>query len=150
MKGYTLIEILVVLAIMGLLFNFGSAGFRDFARRQALSGTAKNIQGDLRLAQADAATGQKPSGCTTTLDSYSFNVKSASRYTIEANCAVSSTIVKDVNLPSGITIQAPLPGLLNFKVLSQGTNLTGDWTLTLSQTGTNPVTVTVTPGGEIK
>lgn len=149
MKGYTLIEILVVLAIMSLLFNFGSAGFRDFARRQALSGTAKNIQGDLRLAQANAATGQKPSGCTTTLDSYSFNVKSASRYTIEANCAV-STIVKDVNLPSGITISTPSLNPLKFKVLSQGTNLTSDWTLTLSQTGTNPVMVTVTPGGEIK
>jgi prepilin-type N-terminal cleavage/methylation domain-containing protein len=150
MKGYTLIEILIVLTIMSLLFNFGSAGFKDFSRRQALSGTAKNIQGDLRLAQANAATGQKPSGCTTTLDSYSFNVKSVSRYTIEANCVPVSPIVKDVSLPSGITISTPSPNPLKFKVLSQGTNLTDDWTLTLSQTGTNPVIVTVTPGGEIK
>jgi prepilin-type N-terminal cleavage/methylation domain-containing protein len=150
-SGYTLIEILVAMTIIGLLFSFGYANFRDFSRRQVVKDTAKEIQGDLRLAQGNAMTGQKPEGCNATLDSYSFNVKSSSRYTIEANCAATPPIVKDVNLPSGVTI-SPLPALLKFKVLSQGTNLgTANWTLTLTQAGTNyTATVTVTEGGEIK
>jgi prepilin-type N-terminal cleavage/methylation domain-containing protein len=150
-SGYTLIEILVALTIIGLLFSFGYVSFRDFSRRQAVSSAAKMVEGDLRLTQADAITGQKPDGCNTTLESYSFNVRSSSRYTIEANCAATPIIVKDVNLPSGITI-SPLPGLLKFKVLSQGTNIgAGNWVLTLTQTGTgNIAKVIVTSGGEIK
>lgn len=155
-KGYTLIEILVALTIIGLLFAVGYAGFRDFSRRQIVKDAAKEIQGDLRLAQGNAITGQKPEGCNSlkTLDSYSFNVVSLSpaEYSIEANCGSSAIIVKSVNLPSGITLSAPTPNPLKFKVLGQGTNIgTDNWVLTLTQVGTgNTTSVTVTAGGEIK
>ncbi len=150
--GYTLIEILVALTIIGLLFSFGYVSFRDFSRRQAIVDAAKAIQADLRLAQQNAISGQKPGGCTTTLDSYNFNVRSASRYTIEANCSATPPVVKDVNLPSGITISTPSPNPLTFKILGQGTNVgAADWTLTLTQAGTaNTATATVTSGGEIR
>ena len=46
MKGYTLIEILVGLAIIGLLFSFGFVSFRDYSRRQTLAGAVKEVQGD--------------------------------------------------------------------------------------------------------
>jgi len=154
--GYTLIEILVVLTVIGLLFGLGYANFRDFSRRQAVNDAVKLIQGDLRLAQSDAITGQKPvPGCGTsnTLNSYTFRVISASEYKIEADCGVApAPSVKDVYLPSGITVLTPLPVPLAFKVLGQGTDVgSSDWTLTLKQDGTaNKATVTVTSGGEIK
>jgi len=154
-NGYTLIEILVALAIIGLLFSFGYVSFRDFSRRQEVSGAAKGIQGDLRLAQGDAISGQKSSGCSGVLDGYSFLVAPPSEYKIQANCGAAPIDVKDVTLPSDVTISVPFPSPnpLNFKVLGQGTNITGDspWTLKLTQTGTgNSVEVTVTSGGEIK
>ncbi len=151
--AYTLIEILVTLTIIGLLFGFGYANFRDFSRRQVLSDAVKTIQGDLRFTQANAITGQKPTGCdlTKTLDSYSFKVVSETEYTILANCGSTTVTVKDVNIAPGITI-APIPITLNFKILGQGTDVgSSDWTLTLVQDGTaNTGTVTVTSGGEIK
>ena len=151
-SGYTLIEILVALTIIGLLFSFGYANFRDFSRRQVVKDTAKGIQGDLRLAQGNAMTGKKPEGCNATLDSYSFNRSSSTRYTIDANCGAAIIIVKDVSLPSGITLSVPSPNPLKFKVLGQGTNIgASNWVLTLTQVGTaNTVAVTVTGGGEIK
>jgi prepilin-type N-terminal cleavage/methylation domain-containing protein len=157
-NGYTLIEILVALTIIGLLFGFGYASFRDFSRRQAVKDAAKIIQGDLRLAQENAISGLKPEGvggCGTsnTLNSYGFRIVSASEYIIEANCGVTpAPFIKDVNLPTGITIQTPLPSVLEFKVLGQGTNVgSTNWTLTLIQSGTtNTTTVTVTAGGEIR
>lgn len=154
--GYTLIEILVVLTIIGLLFNFGYVNFRDFSRRQAVVGAAKTIQGDLRLAQSDATTGQKPSdgSCDLpkTLDGYSFYVIPPSEYKIEANCGATTTVIKDVNLTSGITISIPSINPVLFKILGQGTNIGAtDWTLILTQAETaNTVTVTVTSGGEIR
>ena len=60
-SAYTLIEILVGLTIVGLLFGFGFVSFRDFSRRQTLAGSAKKVQGDLRLTQESALSGKKPS-----------------------------------------------------------------------------------------
>jgi prepilin-type N-terminal cleavage/methylation domain-containing protein len=155
-NGYTLVEILVALTIIGLLFSFGFVSFRDFSRRQGLSDAAKAIQGDLRLAQGDAITGQKPDNISCnlpkTLDSYSFNVLSDSEYRIEANCFGAPVVIKDVNLPTDIAISAS-PNPLKFKILGQGTNIASglNWVLTLTQAGTSNVAkVTVTSGGEIK
>ena len=152
-NGYTLIEILVALTIIGLIFSFGYVSFRDFSRRQAVIGVAKTIQGDLRLTQGNAMTGQKPTGCNTTLDTFSFRVISSSNYAVEANCGSTSISVKDVTLPAGIVISTPTPNPLKFKILGQGTNIPqgGSAVITLTQTSTNnSATVTVTSGGEIK
>jgi prepilin-type N-terminal cleavage/methylation domain-containing protein len=151
--GYTLIEILVSLTIIGLIFSFGYVSFRDFSRRQVVAGVAKTIQGDLRLTQSNAMTGQKPSGCATTLDTFSFRVVSSTSYTIEANCGGAAIAVKDVTLPTGIAISTPTPNPLKFKILGQGTNIPQDGSavIILTQTTTNnTATVTVTSGGEIK
>lgn len=157
--GYTLVEILVALTVIGLLFSFGFVSFRDFSRRQAVSDAAKSIQGDLRLAQGDALTGQKPDNVNcnlpNTLDSYSFDVLSNTEYRIEANCVGAPVVVKDVDMQPDITIaiQAPVLNPLKFKILGQGTNIGSGltWVLTLSQTGTgNTTNVTVTSAGEIK
>lgn len=150
--GYTLIEILVVLTIIGLIFAFGYANFRDFSRRQAVASAAKLIQGDLRFAQGNAITGQKPSGCNETLSSYAFRVISESQYVIRANCGSVNLDVKTVDMSSDIILSIPSPNPLKFKVLGQGTNIGAtDWTLVLTQNGTaNTATITVTAGGEIK
>ncbi|KKS95518.1 MAG: protein of unknown function with transmembrane region [Microgenomates group bacterium GW2011_GWC1_43_13] len=156
-KGYTLIEILVSLSVIGIIFSFGYASFRDFSRRQAIADTAKMIQGDLRFAQQNAIAGQKPEGCgaSNTLESYSFNIIRAaapSEYSVEANCGGTPISVKDVSIP-GISLSIPSPNPLKFKVLGQGTNIgDADWILTVSRevTGDRSTTVTVTSGGEIK
>ena len=155
--GYTLIELLVTLTIVGLLFGFGFVSFRDFSRRQALQGVIQNVKGDLRLAQSDALSGQIPIGCTANLDGYSFYVVSQSEYQILANCGVSQILVKDVSLPSGITIDnsaTPTVNPIMFKTLGQGTNIPASNVSTIitlkQQNTTNSATVTVTIGGQIQ
>jgi len=151
-SGYTLIEILVSLTIIGIVFGFGYASYRDFSRRQALKDAAKIVQGDLRFAQENAIAGQKPAGCSTTLVGYNFNVYSTSAYRIEADCGSTTITVKDVTVPSDITLVIPSLNPLLFKVLGQGTNIgSSNWELLLNQTGTlNQAKVIVTSGGEIK
>lgn len=150
--GYTLIEILVTLTIVGILFGFGYASFRDFARRQQVAGITKQIQGDLRLAQQMALSGQKPvSGCST-LSGIRFRIDSAASYLLEYMCAgvAISPSIKNVNL-SGVLFSSPLPSPIQFNVLGNGNSLGADELITLVQTGTNnTATVTVTKGGEIK
>lgn len=155
--GYTLIEILVSLTIIGLLFGFGYVSFRDFARRQSISGAAKTLQGDLRLAQQQALSGQKPeSGCTT-LSGISFTVVSSGfggSYEVHAVCggAPVDPPIKTVVLPGDIAIDSS-PATFQFNVLGNGNSIPADSSavVTLTQNGTNYTSsVTVTSGGEIK
>ena len=154
-KGYTFIEILVALTIVGLIFGIGYVNFRDFARRQALTGMARSVMGDLRLAQGQALSGKKPSAAVCNspnkLNGYNFRVNSASSYQIEAACSGGNIVTKSVTLPADISISTPSPNPILFKILGEGTNLSANATITLTQAGTsNTRVVTVTSGGEIK
>src|SRR5437762_5518928 len=102
-KGYTLIEILVGLSIIGILFAVGYLNFRDYARRQAVVAASRALKSDLRLAQEQALAGQKPTGCGT-LNGYQLNITSTTAYEIDAVCDVGNVIaVKNITTPTGIT-----------------------------------------------
>jgi len=149
MRGYTLIELLITLTIIGLLFGFGFVNFRDYSRRQHLASVATGVKGDLRLAQERALSREMPEGCTG-LTSYDFEI-AANSYQILAHCA-SQVLVKSVDLPVDITASTTL-GTISFKVLGNGTNIPAgsEAKVTLTQAdGGLTITVTVTPGGEIK
>lgn len=153
-KAYTLIEVLVVLTIIGILFGFGYISFRDFARRQALSGAAKQLQVDARLAQSESLGGKKPSICTENLDSISFRVSDGG-YQVEADCGALHPIIGGPTVfPSDISVSAlPSPNPIRFKVLGQGTNIDSGGTaqITLRQNSTgNTASITITAGGEIQ
>ncbi len=158
MKGYTLIEILVALTVVGLLFTVGYVGFRDFSRRQALAGAVKQIQGNLSLTQGYALAGQKPDDIScnnpNSLIGYNFNIVSTTEYKIEAVCSGGTVLREDYNLPadSGISISASSPNPILFKILGSGTNITTEYAkITLTQTGTaNTADVKVGSGGEIR
>jgi prepilin-type N-terminal cleavage/methylation domain-containing protein len=159
-KAYTLIEILVVLTIVAILFTVGYVGYRDFGRRQALAGIAKQIEGDLRLAQQMALSGEKPQSqacLNNALDGISFGISSAPYYyRIRAVCGnggyTTYPLIKEVAFPTDITPTINIATAIIFKVLGQGTNIPGsNAVITLTQAGTNKtISITVEPGGSIR
>ncbi|EKE05833.1 MAG: hypothetical protein ACD_19C00176G0055 [uncultured bacterium] len=144
-KGYTLIELLVVITISIIVFGVGLAGYREFSRRQALTGILKQVKADLRLAQQLALTGQKPETCAK-LIGYTFTATS-SNYKIIASCSGGSVENKSADMPVNTTISA---GSLTFKILGQGTSLSSSLTFTITNSvaGTTG-TVIVGTGGDI-
>lgn len=159
-KGYTLIELLVVITIGLIIFTIGFAGYREFSRRQDLSGVSKNLISDLRLIQQKALTGEKPTGVTCLkLIGYTFTRTDSSTYTINASCddsvtvtpvVIHSRLIKTVSLPTGITLTATTPTVL-FKILGLGTDLSADNTLTLTNTySSNTVQIVIGKGGGIQ
>ena len=149
MKGYTLVEILVVVSIIGLLFSFGFVNFREYSRRQQLKNAATALSGNLRMAQEKALSGEVPAGCVG-LKSYGVKIN-ATDYRILARCA-SDIQIGRVNLVA-VTAAAVPQSTVSFKVLGSGTDIPvgSQMVITLTQTETGQTTtVTVTPGGEIK
>lgn len=161
-RGYTLIEILVALAIVGILFSVGYANFRSFSQRQAVRDAAKLIQADLRLTQQIALSGQKPTdaNCNSpanSLNGYFFSILSESSYEIRASCTggVVSEATKTVSLGTGAAFSTPFPSPnpILFKVLGNGTNIPDGESVTIGivQVGTNnQSTITISSGGQIQ
>ncbi|MBU0572260.1 prepilin-type N-terminal cleavage/methylation domain-containing protein [Patescibacteria group bacterium] len=154
LSGYTLIEILVGMSIIGLIFSFGYISYRDFARRQALVGSARRLKADLSLAQEQALSGKKPASVACSgegsLNGYDFFVDSATSYIIQANCIGGLVEDKAVEMTSEISLTA-VPNRFTFKVIGKGTSLADPAILTLTQTATgNTQVITVSPEGEIK
>ena len=163
-KGYTLIEVLVVLTIIGVLFSVGFASYRDFSRRQALAGIAKQIVGEMRLAQQMALSGEKPSACgNNVLDGIGFEIKLLTQdskdyynYKIRAVCGGEPyPILKDYSFPAGSVIFDFSNFSINpiiFKVLGQGTNIPDGIPdrLLLKDLSNNSYEITVDSGGVIK
>ncbi len=152
--GYTLIELLVAITILGIIFSAGYISFRDFSRRQALAGAVRAVSGDLRLAQELAFSGKKPTGCIT-LNGYRFKT-AADSYGIVAACSfpeIEYEVKVGVGLPVGVTMSAqPSPNIF-FKILGQGNDISGGApeVITLTQVNTSQTqTITITSGGEIK
>jgi prepilin-type N-terminal cleavage/methylation domain-containing protein len=129
-NAYTLIELLIGISIISIIFSVGFASYRDFSRRQALTGVTKKIVSDLRTLQQKALAGEKPAGCTT-LDGYKVNISSDS-YSLYADCS-SDILIKTVDLiEDGATLTSTATNnTITFKVLGQGTNLTSAVTITI-------------------
>lgn len=148
-NGYTLIELLVGITIISIVFSVGFASFREFSRRQALSGVSKSIKTDLRLAQQLASTGQKPAiGTCTQLVGYTITFFT-DNYSLDANCTNANRNIKTIDLPTGITETDNLS--VQYKVLGQGTNLTTDLTVTLTHIATGKTsTIIIGKGGKVE
>lgn len=69
--GFTLIEILVVIAILGLVIGIGALNMSGFSNRQKVEQAARNFSVNLRLAQEKALSNARPAALSGTLMGYS-------------------------------------------------------------------------------
>lgn len=156
-SGFTLIESLIVVSILGILLGIGIAAYNVFNRNQILSQTAKNIKEDLRLTQSKALSAKKDCGickgadgvCGNTddivLDGWFVSFTSNS-YTVYGSCQGAQFGQKTVSLPNNVSLN-PLPGTIKFQVLNKGVDPAT--TITINAFGKNQ-TITVTSTGEFK
>lgn len=143
--AYTIIELLVALSIAAILFVGGFAAYQDLTRRETLNGAADELVTNVNLVRQRAVSGEKPTGCTGSLRGYEV-VFNASSYVASAICD-SATESRSFPLPTGISL-SPTGNTVLFKVLGQGTNLSSDLTITLTQNSTgNQKNVRITTDG---
>lgn len=121
MKGFTLIELMVVIGITVLLSGSGIAAYNRFNSRQLVRREGAAATDLLRLAQTKALTGDKPAGgaCEgANLDGYRVRW-STDRFVLEAVCGGAAVEVK-VNPPAAGEVELIAGTQVSFKVLAQG------------------------------
>lgn len=85
LTGYSLIEIIVVIAVGAVLAGIGLFNLNVLNRRQALVQNTKKIVTEIRLAKSLTDSQQKPEGCAT-LNGYRFSIVGTTQTTIEGVC----------------------------------------------------------------
>ena len=128
MRGWTLVEILITITLIGILASIGFSSTQTFSSEQKIDDGVNKVQSFIRSAQANATSSLK---CGST---YSYNwsiVFKTDETNLDLNCKVSSTsldtFVKTLPLPANINISS----------------ITGDGGPTCTTTfPTNPITLT--------
>lgn len=145
-KGFTFIELLIVISLGVIISSIGLVGYVNFSRTQILTQSCRKVIADLRLAQSLADNNQKPSGCST-LSGYIFEVVDEQTYRIDADCPEGKMEYKEDSIPNDLSMSGF--SQIDFKVLKQGLVPTGGSTLTISGFGRKRH-ITVSQGGVIK
>jgi len=152
-SGFTLIELLVSILVVSILVGLGYTNFRAYSQKQALWAAARQVEGDLRLAQSYAMSGKDAScGSQAYFYGYNFYRNSATSYSIRRVCRLSGanyyTSVVNVNMPNGFEIADSSVSIV-FRAVTGGTD--GGVSFRILRSGTsNPyVNISVSTSGKI-
>lgn len=141
-RGFSLIELMVVIAIMGITVGGSIAGYRRFNDRQTVVTAAKELLVNLRDAQSRAQSGVKVAqGCVTPLTGYTVEVRAGAlqQYEISQTCTGGSYLIKTYPLPSGLAFQQAF----SMTFLSQGGGVSSSQALPYTMRISNGSTGTV-------
>ncbi|MGI5826139.1 MAG: prepilin-type N-terminal cleavage/methylation domain-containing protein [Patescibacteria group bacterium] len=161
--GFTLVELLVVVSVIGVLSSLGFISYVNFSRTQIIVQTIDKIISDLHLAQSLASNNQRPIDPSNpsnkdglcgsySLIGYSFLIESTQTYSLAAVCGStppSETEINTVTIPSVVTL-GPVGWKATFKVLRQGVIKTNPNNITVTAFEKLPREIIVGEGGEIR
>lgn len=156
--GFTLIEVLVAMAIVILLSTAGVGSLRKNTQRKVVENAATNVAAMLRKAQTNAAGGVKYNCIAQPLKGWQviFDADNVNYHLQEACENGSDTIypvfsVQDEKLPTGTSFSASTPAPILFRVVGQGVKFgSGTYIQPISITGfSTTISISVNTGGEI-
>jgi len=149
-KGLTLIELLLVIALVGIITTIGLMSFASYGRNQKVVQAQGEVITAIAQARSQAQSQIKPPGCIDTLSGYRIRINFTT-YEVSAHCGLA-------NIPVGG--QRKLPKNVNFDNITSGTifqfdTLTGrvdealatGTTFTVTTSGATPKSITIYEDG---
>lgn len=102
--GFTLMELLIVFALMSMLTVAGVSSFLSYGKTQSLQTSVSDVVAELNLARSRAINQVKPVQCATnTLEGYLFYLNiAAGRYELLVRCGADYSLEKKF-LPANIS-----------------------------------------------
>lgn len=144
-SGYTLIEILIVVTLIGLLTGASIAGFNALNSRQTVISAGKEIVSMMRTAQQRASAGIKPENCDQ-LEGYSVSALAlAQDYALSGVCTNRTVVIKTAKLPVNVFFQSGFSVLFGTQAGGASGNI-GDLTI---QSPTHTFVINISGAGDI-
>ncbi len=158
-SGFTLVELLITIALMAVLVSAGTTVTVKSAQRRQVDQAGKDLQGILEQARANALAGKKINCAASTLGGWGVSIPTTSSFTLDEYCgSVYSSPTKNVvttkTYPSAITISQPTEFPIIFKTQGQGikpnANFTGTAAIPIMVTGFGATKeIDIYPSGQI-
>jgi prepilin-type N-terminal cleavage/methylation domain-containing protein len=115
-KGFTLIEILVVISITLIFLGMGLSRYNTFTEQVKLKSEAKKLIDVIELAKKKALSADLQDRACTNFTGYRVTILT-SAYSLKFCCASNCSVVQDYNLPTNITFTTAGRGDYNFPPL---------------------------------
>lgn len=160
-KGFTLLELIIVVALLSSLSIAGVVAYRDYNQRQSLQVAADDLAQVIKLAKSRAISQIQPSDCSIgglSLDGYRINIPSLSQpeYKISAICQGNPYDTKSFRLPKGIDFDSATNIIIGeieesgifFSIITLGAQGSGD--IVLKGQGNKKVKISVDSVGTIR
>lgn len=152
-KGFTLIEILIVMVVILVISNASYIAFIRFNKQQRLNTTYENIRNTLQEARSSALS-QSIDSCPSTHTLVGHRVDfTATSYTLREICQLGVTtttyVKKSDSVPSEVTLTADPANFLFLVLTGEFSNSDSEGTVQLTN-GTDTKTITVQPIGRIE
>lgn len=152
--GFSLVELLIVIAIVGILSAVALFSFQRANRSFNLAGATRNLSAYLEKARVDAVRRHVTDGTVT------INVNSATSYTANLDFGSGTVTARTINLPGGTTLSYTLPpATASIDPSTTPVTITYDWrgrttntvmfTLSDATAGVNSSTVVVGTAGDL-
>lgn len=146
-NGFNLIEIMIVVAVIGIFAGLSLASFRFFNTSRVLEGEEKKIVSALELAKKKTIAGEKPA-CTIEFDGRYQLTWNASSYKLQSCCNTLNSCPTEIitwDMPSGITFVSA--DNVIFKKFGLGVE--SEKTITITNTAGTTKTITIDGYGNI-
>ncbi len=132
-RGFTLIELMVVLSVTAVLGTLGIAGFVNYNQVQTLQVSANDLATTLNVARSRALSQVKGSSCSAKiLEGYTVDISIPKSYTLSSRCSGVTSNLDTKTLPQNVSFKSPdtSPTSFFFPVLSGGVQTGGNIVIT--------------------
>lgn len=137
-NGFTLVELIVVTAVMGILSALGGVGFIDYSNTARLNAAANELATILNVAKSNSLSQLKdhPGCISSELNGYKVVIVNSTRYDLLVRCGNIDRLPAIVTktLPVNITFTSSIASFL-FPVLRTGATIAGSGTIVVSGFG---------------
>jgi type IV fimbrial biogenesis protein FimT len=121
-RGFTLIELIVAMAVLGILAAVAAPAIGEYLATQRLKGAAEELQTDLQFARMESV--QRNASITVTLASTGYTI------------AQGATTIKSVTLGSGSNVSAGTTMVATFDPVRSTASVTNGPDITVANTAT--------------
>lgn len=99
-KGFTIIELMISIAILGILVAIAAPSFTESIARRRLDGIANELSTDLQYARAEAVSKNRNIVVTFNTAGTVYTVDTLKTVTVDSRCSISATTDPSTTPPS--------------------------------------------------
>lgn len=131
MRGFTLVELLVVIAVLGLLLTGTYVSFRSYNQSQSMQTSVADVQQALNTAKSRSLSQVKPSACgTDVLEGYQVSITQPSTFRLEVVCGGTVYMLETKKLATSITFASNTATSVRFSIATAAVQTPGNFVLT--------------------